>query len=234
MELSLSSEQLKNYVAKQLDTFLPDQYSLTGSDVDRAWNLALERTEYCFEKIALRGYSYEISEGKWQSTFSHLHSDQYSQFLYYLSNSLWETSQNVKLCSKIINLNKILNGMFYSYKAGLPDIFVFGHPVGTIIGNANYSNYLVIFQNVTINTGTESGNGKDLKLGKGLFLGAGAKIISNEPIGDRVSIGVDAVVHQQKIEDDNVVFKNEQGQIIIKPRTKKTCMAQNYFHTLIK
>ena len=123
--------------------------------------------------------------------------------------------------------------MFYSFKAGLPDIFLFGHPVGTIIGNASYSDFLVVFQNVTINTGTESGNGEALKMGKGLFLGAGAKIIGNSPIGDRVSIGVDAVVNQRRIEDDSVVLRNEQGEIIVRTRKKDTCMAQNYFNVSI-
>lgn len=234
MELLLKKDELQEYVRRQLNTFLPDHYDFTGRDVDSAMRLALDRTEYCFEKVSLRGYSVETSEGVWQAKFSHLHSDQYSQFLYFLSNSLWQISQNTVLCSKIINLNKILNGMFYSFKGGLPDIFVFGHPVGTIIGNASYSDFLVIFQNVTINTGTESGTGEDLKLGKGLFLGAGAKIIGNSPIGDRVSIGVDAVVNQQRIEDDSVVLKNDRGEIIIKPRKKETCMAQNYFNVPIR
>lgn len=233
MELLLKREELQEYVRCQLNTFLPDHYDFVGDGVNAAMRLALDRTEYCFEKVALRGYSVQISEGIWQAKFSHLHSDQYSQFLYYLSNSLWQLAQDMVLCSKIINLNKILNGMFYSFKSGLPDVFVLAHPVGTIIGNASYSNFLVIFQNVTINTGTESGTGEDLKLGKGLFLGAGAKIIGNSPIGDRVSIGVDAVVNGRKIEDDSVVLRNDQGEVLVRARKKKNCMAQNYFNVPI-
>lgn len=234
MELSLKKDELREYIRRQLNTFLPDGHDFVGSDVETAFSLALDRTEFCFEKVTLRGYSTQTSEGIWQAKFSHLHSDQYSQFLYYLSNSLWRTSENVTLCSKLINLNKLLNGMFYSFKGGLPDIFVFGHPVGTILGNASYSDFLVIFQNVTINTGTESGTGEDLKLGKGLFLAAGAKIIGNSPIGDRVSIGVDAVVNQQAIGDDCVVVKNDRGEVVVQPRKKPTCMAQNYFNVPIQ
>lgn len=233
MELSISQEDLKEYVRRQLAAFLPDSYDFVGGDVDTAFALALERTEYCFEKITLRGYTVAAGGGRWQAKFSHLHSDQYSQFLYYLSNSLWRTSENMVLCSKLINLNKILNGMFYSFKGGLPDIFLLGHPVGTIIGNACYSDFLVILQNVTVNTGTESGTGRDLKLGKGLFLGAGAKIIGNSPIGDRVSIGVDAVVNQQAIPADSVVLRNDRGEVVIRPRRKERCMAQNYFNVPI-
>lgn len=113
----------------------------------------------------LRNYRAENGE----ACFSHLHSDQYSQFLYFLSNSLWNLSGNTILCSKIINLNKYLNGMFYSYKCRLPEIFLFAHPVGSIIGNASYSDGLVVFQNVTINTGDDARGVVLLNLGKVFF-----------------------------------------------------------------
>lgn len=87
-----------------------------------------------------------------------------------MSNSLWNLSGNTILCSKIINLNKYLNGMFYSYKCKLPEIFLFAHPVGSIIGNASYSDGLVVFQNVTINTGDDARGGVVLlNLGKVFF-----------------------------------------------------------------
>ena len=52
-----------------------------------------------------------------------------------------------------MNLIRYISGMFVSYKCNLPDIFIFYHAVGSVIGNAEYSDFLVIFQNVTINTG---------------------------------------------------------------------------------
>ena len=134
----------------------------------------------------------------------------------------------------MLNLNKCLNGIFCSYKAGLPDVFFLGHTIGLAIGLASYSDYLVVFHNVTINSGVETGSGQDLKLGKGLFLGTGAKIIGNEPIGDRVSIGVDTVVTHRKIEDDSVVITNDRGEVIVSQRKKPTCMAQNYFNVPIQ
>lgn len=173
----------------------------------------------------LTGYRNENKE----STFSHMHSDQYSQFLYFLSNSLWKLSNNKPICDKLIALNKLLNGMFYSYKCKLPDLFLFAHPVGTIIGNASYSDGLVIFQNVTINTDSDEDGNPAPKLGKGLFLGAGAKIIGNKPIGDRVSIGVDALVHKTAIPSDSVVYRDANGSIKISKRKKENCMAQYYF-----
>ncbi|RJE85649.1 serine acetyltransferase [Paenibacillus sp. 1011MAR3C5] len=229
MITSLTTTELKSYISSQLNLFFPDKYKFEGHDVDSAMGLALERTEYCFKHITLRGFT---QDG--QAYFSHLHSDQYSQFLFFLSNSLWKISENRPLCDKLIFLNKALNGLFYSYKSGLPDIFLFGHPVGSIIGNAVYSDFLVIFQNVTINTDEDENGNPAPRLGKGLFLGAGAKIIGNKPIGDRVSIGVDALVHNTAIESDSVVIKDSTGNVIISKRKKDQCMAQRYFSVEIK
>lgn len=229
MKLSLTKNELKQYIAVQLTHFFPDSYAFKGNDVDAALQLALDRTEYCFRNISVAQYQTENGD----ANFYHLHSDQYSQFLYYLSNSLWNISQNKTLCDKLIYLNKILSGMFFSYKGKLPDIFVFVHPVGSIIGNASYSDYLVILQNVTVNTSWEEDGSPAPKLGRGLFLGAGAKIIGNKPIGDRVSLGADSVVNQQEIPDDSVVIRQPDGHIVVRPCQKDTCNAQYYFSTPI-
>ena len=133
-------------------------------------------------------------------------------------------------CNKLIFLNKALNGYFFSYKYRLPDVFLFAHPVGSIIGNAGYSDFLVISQNVTINTGTEQGPDDLPKLGKGLFLGAGAKIIGRKPIGDRVSVGVDAIVYDQAVPDDKVVERAPSGEIVVRDRRVEFCTAQKFFN----
>ena len=230
MILSMQTIELKNYVSKQLDNFFPDQYKLVGQDIDSAFALAIERLENCFKYISVSSYS----NNKGITYFSHLHSDQYAQFLYFFSNSLWKLSENKPICDKLIFLNRVLNNMFISYKCSLPDIFFLGHSIGSIIGNAVYSDFLVVFQNVTINTSADELGGPAPVLGKGLFLGTGAKIIGNKTIGDRVSIGVDAVVFNQMIDQDSVVIRNSLGTIEINPRKKRQCMAQNYFNVEIK
>lgn len=229
MIMALQTNELKAYVGAQLEHFFPDDRRFVGGDVDRAMSLALERTEYCFQHITLPAFR---GEGG-QTIFFHTHSDQYSQFLFFLSNSLWKLSENQPLCGKLIGLNKALNGMFYSYKGGLPDIFLFAHPVGTIIGNAAYSDFLVIFQNVTINTDQDENGNPAPKLGKGLFLGAGAMIIGNKPVGDRVSIGVGATVYNTAVPDDSVVIRDASGAVAVNPRKKPQCMAQRYFNVPI-
>lgn len=230
MYLSLPYDELQSYVAKQLEYNFPDKYIMRGNDIDQAFSSALERAEYSFSRTTLRDYS----DDHGTALFSHLHSDQYAQFLYYFSNSLWELTENKPICDKLICLNKALNGYFFSYKCKLPDIFLFAHPIGSIIGNAGYSDFLVISQNVTINTGASQGPELLPQLGKGLFLGAGAKIIGREPIGNRGSIGVDAVVYGQAIPDDKIVERTPAGEIILRNRRAKTCAAQQYFNVEIK
>lgn len=227
METSLSKIDLKKYMGNQFSNIFPDQYRFEGKDIDAALDIALDRVEYCFKHI--QAY---CREG--QPFFSHLHSDQYSSFLYFFSNSLWNISQNQPICDKTILLNKMLNSLFYSYKCNLPDIFLFVHAVGTVIGNARYSDFLVIMQNVTINTSQDEENSPAPFLGKGVLLGAGCKIIGNQPIGNRVSIGANVVVYQQAIPDDSVaVLSGETGKTIIRPRNKSTCYAQHFFNMQI-
>lgn len=231
MVTTLSTDELKGYLARQLEIFFPDGTTdkyFKGSDVDFALQLALERLENCFKHINYKGYS----DDNGQTYFSHLHSDQYSHFLYYFMNSLWEESANKVICDKVLLLNKFLNNIFVSYKCKLPDIFLIDHPIGTVLGNAEYSDYLCVLQNVTVNTGESADGSLAPKLGKGLFLCAGAKIIGNETIGDRVTLGVDAVVYKRAIGNDKLVIRDAEGKIRIKDSTK--CIAQMVFRTTIK
>ncbi|MDQ0048943.1 serine O-acetyltransferase [Paenibacillus polymyxa] len=228
MNVSLTTSELKDYIAAQLENYFPDKYNFGGRDIDSAIALALERTEYCFGKIISQGYT---RDGK--TYFSHLHSDQYSQFLYFLSNSLWKISGNKPICDKLILLNKLLNGMFYTYNVELPNIFLFGHPVGSVLGKANYSDFLVVFQNVTINTSFDADGNAAPVLGKGLFLGAGATIIGNKSIGNRVSIGAGANVYNTQIPDDHMVIRDSLGELKIQRRKNSECTAQQFFNVTI-
>ena len=113
MILSLSKEDLQYYISQQLEYRFPDRKScLDFREIinAKAFEEALERVEYCFGHIAVRGYSL-IDNGVEQPFFNHLNSDQYSQFLYYFSNSLWKREGNPDICSKLILLNRDLEGM---------------------------------------------------------------------------------------------------------------------------
>lgn len=229
MVLSLSREDLQYYISHQLEYRFPDRKTkLDFSDKKNAMALAdgLERTEYCFSHIHQNGYRTNVREG--QTYFNHLHMDQYSLFLYYFSNSLYKREGNTDLCSKLVLLNRDLSGCWFSYKANLPDIFILIHPVGTVIGHRNveFSNYLVILQNVTINA-----TDKKLTLGKGLFIGAGAKIIGNGDIGSFCSIGANTLVRNPNLPDNYLIYQDVRTGVVTQTANpKESCFAARYFY----
>lgn len=182
-------------------------------------DLTLDRVQYCFSHIKLSSYN-----NNGCIFFNHLHSDQYSQFLYYLSNSIYKLDYDTRISDKLICLNKALHGIWFSYKGNLPDIFLLSHPVGTVLGNAKYSDYLFVQQNVTVNTGSLPNEFPIL--GKGLYLSAGAKIIGDGRIGDCVSVSVDTVVYKKDIPDNTLVYRDENGKIITKSHQ---CLSYEYF-----
>lgn len=225
MILSLPQAELLGYIQTQAGHFFPDGYSFRGSDVEIAFQTALDRLENCIKVIAHPGF--HNAEG--ETIFSHLHSDQYAQLLYFFGNSLWKQSQNKPLCDKLLLLNRTLFSIFLSYKCEMPEHFFLGHPIGTILGNAVYNDFLVVFQGVTVNTSADKEGNPAPVLGKGLFLGAHAKIIGNQRVGDRVSVGVNAMVYQRAIPDDSVVICEGIQSCLVKPRKKELCRAQDYF-----
>lgn len=208
MELSLSRTDLISYLKCQTERFFPDQYSFAGEDVVKAVDLALDRLEYCYKFINRPAY---CRNG--QTYFSHLHSDQYSQFLYYLMNSLWKLSQNRPICDKLIQLNRMMSGSFFTYNAGLPDIFYWTHPVGTVLGNATYGNFFSCRHNCTVATQDKlDANGKSLSIGKGLFLGPDAAIYTRDiQIGNRVVIGAGTTIFKDKKIDSDTLVINKEG-----------------------
>lgn len=209
MILSLSRHELFEYINGQTEMYFPDK-CIQGGD-NRAFDLALDRLEYCFQHIKVKGYQ---EDG--QAKFYHLHMDQYSAFLYYYANSIWKLGGNTAFADKLILLNRALSGMWFSYKNNLPDIFLFVHPVGTVLGNANYSDYLVVLQNVTVNTMVNETGNLQPNIGKGCYLTAGAKVIGNGRIGDWCTVGVDTVLHNTPLSNKNLAYNDANGKLIIK------------------
>lgn len=225
MTLSLNECELAEYLSRQVNMFFPE-----GRDVDiygtvkKSLDTALFRLEYCFSRIKYKGYG----EGR-EAVFSHLHSDQYCIFLYYLANSIWrEQPEYEDICRKIIGLNKALNSVWISYKANLPKVFLVEHPVGTVLGNAAYGEYAFFLQNVTVNTQVDN-DGKPVgSIGKFLFCSAGATIIGNENIGDEVTIGVDTVVFRRPIQSRTLIYRDKDG--CIKEKHNHVGFARQYFY----
>jgi len=218
MELSLQKLQFQEYVSKQLNHFFPDNKIVSFNHGDRSFNMALDRTEYCFKDVILHSYN------KNGHTFlNHLHSDQYTVFLWFLSNSVWKETANAELANKLFYLNKALNGFSCMYDTNLPDIFLILHSAGTVLGKAEYGNYLVVAQGTTVG----AHKGIYPQIGKGVGLLPNSSVIGNSIIGDKVSIGINTTVYDMDVNSGNVVFTDKNGEIQLK--RKENCWAQKMY-----
>ena len=122
--LDISENYLKQYIINQINNFFPDGNPVVDDDAfSESFLKSLLRLEYCFKHISVRGYSIIDENGNKRPFFQHTNSDQYCQFLWFFSNTLWSLYPNKKdVCDKIILLNKALHSCWYTYKIKLPDI----------------------------------------------------------------------------------------------------------------
>jgi serine O-acetyltransferase len=184
MRLSLTCTDLVSYVARQFEALFPDGGNL--DDLGRYVTLALERVEYGFSRLRLKGY-FDDSGPR----FSHRHSDQYAVFLYYLSNTAFVERPGHPIADKAFALNKALHGLDAYYEAGLPNVFAVQHPVGTVLGRADYADYFLCYQNCTVGANLDN---EYPALGRGVVMYGGSRVIGRTSIGDNTLISVGATL----------------------------------------
>ena len=208
LNLSLGSHaDLLGYLGRQLDNFFPDGRGETERPALQArLEPALQRLERCIDQVRM------WTPGR----FDHLHSSQYTIFLYYLAHTIWKGGGERALCNKLFGLNKALNGIDLFYEIELPEVFFIGHSVGIVLAKATYGNRLVLYQNSTV--------GKNH--GEAPVLGDGVVMYPNTAIIGRCEIGTGTVVSQgtsivnRSTPGSCMVFPGDAGGLVIKPPTR--------------
>lgn len=206
MDLSLSPTSLLQYTVEQLNHQFPDSRRATPEALSSAFKATLLRLEHCFAHVR---NPYFRRQNK--PCFNHLNSDQYAMYLYTLSRVLHENGGDPVLCDKIFYLNKALNGIDCFYTVKLPSIFLFMHPLGTILGKAEYSDYFFVSQRCTVG---DNFDGAYPRLGEGVALYAGASVIGNSIIGDNCALGADTSVYKAEVEPNSMVFGMHPNNLI--------------------
>lgn len=204
MNLSLTFDDLIKYVYRQMNNLFPDDNGIKLSECKKEFSITIERLEYCFKNIKHNNYSNNEA-----TYFNHLHSDQYTMFLWFLSNTIWNRNNDIDICNKLFYMNKSLNGFSCMYDTELPEIFLLLHTVGTVLGKAKYSNYFISTQGCTI------GAHKSIYpiIGEHVSLLPNSSIIGDSFIGNNVSVGINATVYNTNIEDNTVIFVDDSGKI---------------------
>ncbi len=211
MHLSLDRQTLTCYIAKQIELMFPDFGY--GGDFARYVDLAIQRIEYSFSRINLKGY--RASDG--QPQFSHLHGDQYAVFLYYVANTISKENPGHPAAPKTYLLNKALHAFDAFHEIELPDIFAVQHPVGTVLGRGSYSDYFLVYQNCTVGSNLE---GDHPTIGSGVVMYGGSRVIGKTRIGDNCLISNgELIMDAGEIPSDRVVFGNS-SSIFTRPNKR--------------
>lgn len=216
MKLSLSEQELFNYIEKLLRNYFPDN-KILKFEIE-IYKAALERTEWCIKNINKKYY---FENGK--ACFNHLNSDQFSCLIYFLSHEAYLRSQT-ELAEKLFYLNKLMHGLDIFYSVKLPEIFLFVHPVGSVIGNASYSNYTAFYQNVTI--GSDLDGIYPTFNGSTIFF-SGSSVIGACEFGNNIILGARSFVLKKNIKDNCIV--TGQHNINLKISKNNKSIAKDFF-----
>ena len=205
MQMSINKYDLIGYVCNQLRIFFPKKETNEKEGIKKCIDIGLQRVEYCFSKINAK-YFRNGSD----VLFNHLHGDHYAMFLYMLSNILYRNGSNLDLCTKIFQLNKYLHCVDAFYEIELPEIFLFVHPLGTVLGRANYSNYLIVYQHC--NVGSNRNSYPTLK--EYVSLHPGSSILGNCLVEENCKIAAGSLLLDMDLKKNSLYIGNPRGYVI--------------------
>lgn len=199
-----SRAQLLEYLSRQLAQVFPDGHDPRPA-LDAHLDEALDRLAVCIAAVKM------WTPGR----FHYLHSEQNTQFLYYLANTIWRAKGDEKTATKLFYLNKALNGFHCFYDTELPQRFQVGHSVGIVLVRARYPEHFVIYQGSTVG---RSHAGALPELGEGLIMYPGSAIIGACKVGPRTVLAQGASLIDTDAPGDCIVLPaGPDGRPVIKP-----------------
>ena len=206
MQLSLPTEDLGRYAQTQVQNFFPD-----GSSVAVIADYvpgALERLKHSIDCVRAKYFRHNGV-----STFNHLNNDQYAMFLYLLAHEIARHEGGGGVCDKLFGLNKALHGLDCYYGIDLPEVFLFCHPVGTVLGRATYSDFFLVYQNCTVGSNHDTDYPV---IGRCVAMYKGASVLGASRIGNHCKIAADATVLDEDV-PDNSIYIGRRGSSLLKP-----------------
>jgi serine O-acetyltransferase len=197
IKLSLGRDDLLRYVIAQCSNFFPDTRPSADEGLVPSLDDALMRLEYCFTHIK-RKYFFDGET----HLFSHLQSDQYAMFLYFFSRSIFRLKGKHPFADKVYYLNKVLHSIDVYYEVELPEIFLFRHSIGTVLGRAKYTNYFTVGQNCTVG----NNRGAYPVFSEQCALYSGSSVVGDCTIGRNVHIAARSFIRNTAVPDNSLVI----------------------------
>lgn len=197
----IHKKQLLIYVISLLNTYFNDGTKIKKDYISNSFNQSYERLIFCFSQIQNKYY---FDKKNKSLNLNHLNSDQMATFLYFFSNCCYQNNLDRTICDKIYYLNKILNSIDIYYEVRLPDIFLLIHPVGTVLGRANYSDYLIVYQGVNV------GSNKNIypTFSKYVTLRPSSSILGKSRMGINSELATGSILIDSNISKNKIYFGN--------------------------
>lgn len=154
--------------------------------------------------------------------FSPYMSVQWMIFLYRLSHQIYKTNGTVtpKEADQIYYLNKIMHSNDWFYAVDLPIHFLCEHPLGSVLGRAQYGDYLFVYQGTTVGGNRKNGVLTYPQIGTNVVLFANATVLGSTVIGDNVVISAGTQIVNDIIPDNCIVF-GKSPDLVIKEKPEK-------------
>lgn len=217
MEIRSGKEELYNNLFRQLSLYWQD---INYSVIKKYVPCVLDKLKTILCNIS------KDNKYIWKNydapTFTPMHSVQYAIFLYLLSNILYKNGQgDTKEADCIYYLNKIMHSCDWYYAIDLPDIFYAEHPLGSVLGRAEYGNRFFFYQGCTVG-GNRSKSGELCypKIGDNVLMYANSSILGKSLIGNNVILSAGTMVVGDIIPDNSIVF-GRSPELVIKVKSQE-------------
>jgi serine O-acetyltransferase len=103
-----------------------------------------------------------------------------------------------------------MNSVELFYAIELPKHFCMEHPLGTVLGRAQYGDYFFFYQGCTVG----GNNSYYPVIGNNVTMYSNSKVLGNSHIGDNVVIGANAYIKDTDIPENSIVFGQYPDNII--------------------
>ena len=138
----------------------------------------------------------------------------YTNYLYWLSRYLFETG-DIEAAAEVYGLNKMFHSVDLFYEIKLPQIWSCEHPLGAVMGRAQYGERFFFYQGCTVGGNRHNGEAFYPIIGNNVLMYSNSKILGDSKIGNNVIIAANAYVINQVVPDNSIVF-GQSPNIIIK------------------
>ena len=206
MRLELPEPRLRDLLIRQLSSL----YFISDEEVEVLEDVlpeALRRCEACFSHVRNKYYSGE----RGHTRLDPLHGCYHAYLLYMLSRCIHLRGGSASaLCDKLYGLLKMMASVDLFYQVELPAIFTFDHPLGTVMGRAQYSNYFSFSQGCTVG----NNHGEYPSFGKSVFMLSNSKVLGGCKIGSHVIISANTYIKDTDIPSGSIVFGQSPNLVI--------------------